>query len=103
MWGVRGGVKRRVAQHREKQCAVSCGAEGTSQHLCGVQGGVDHQDCPTPGEAVRCFMQCAGAALAARDGAFSSRALALRRLAEAAHARGLLDADEALKACHLAR
>ncbi len=53
---------------------------------------------------MRCFMQCAGAALAARDdGAFSSRALALRRLAEAAHARGLLDADEALKACHLAR
>lgn len=53
---------------------------------------------------MRCFMQCASGALAARDnGAFSSRALALRHLAEAAHARGLVDADDALQACHLAR
>ncbi|BDA47654.1 probable Nck-associated protein 1 at N-terminal half [Coccomyxa sp. Obi] len=68
------------------------------------EGGVDREGCPTPAEAVRCFVRCASASLAARDdGAFSSRALALRRLAEAAHARGLLDADEALQTCHLAQ
>ena len=49
-------------------------------------------------------MRWAAAALAVGDdGVVSSKALALRRLAEALHARGLLDADEALQACHLPR
>lgn len=68
----------------------------------GVQGEGDQEGASTPAESVRCFMQCASGALAARDDSFSSKALALSRAAGAAHARGLVDADEVMQACHLA-
>ncbi len=70
-----------------------------------VQGEVGHstgERTAAAGEMVRGFMRCASGALAARQECFESKAAALRHVAEVAHDRGLIDADEALRACHLA-
>jgi hypothetical protein len=57
----------------------------------------------SPREAMQCFLQIAGSALAASDERFASRTLALSRAADAADALGILDADEALLSCHISR
>lgn len=71
-------------------------------YLQGEVGHLTDERTAAAGEMVRGFMRCASASLVAREECLESKATALRRVAEVAHDCGLLDADEALRACHLA-